>query len=443
MVVPSPIAYQIDTNNIVTILPWQPKYEQALGGRLKLTPMGAYDQTKKLVYQIGGKIIGKSAPEQRNLEWSTYFGGSNGSDEYWDIETNLSGQVYITGYANSVDFPVTTGASQSNNAGGADIVVCKFDNNLKLLWSTYHGGSNDDGFGKHGITVDNAGNAYIAATTFSNNIPLKASNINGAYFDAVNTCQSSNQCRDLIVAKYDNQGLLQWSTFLGGYDSYSSDADIYIDNENNLFVTGREGGSGMPFTTLSGAYNSSTSGGFIARFNSNLVLDWCTGFGSQVYPSTIIKANVNKLYIAGSADDGALPIQTFPNAYNQAFGGGSWDAFISRFNSILNLEWSTYVGGTGKDWLNRLNADPDPNNLTISLIGNTNSNNFPVVSNSGFVQSTFVGPTGQSGDGDLCIAQFSGTGSLTYSSFYGGSENESGYGIATYFGQKFYAGKTN
>src|SRR3989441_881488 len=103
------------------------------------------------------------------LAYSTYLGGSN-SDGGSGIAMDAAGNAYVTGNANSTNFPTTTGAFRNGLVGFADAFVAKPDpTGSTLLYSTYLGGSNFND--ATGIAVDSAGNAYVTGSTFSNDFP--------------------------------------------------------------------------------------------------------------------------------------------------------------------------------------------------------------------------------------------------------------------------------
>ena len=83
----------------------------ALGGFLR----GARD----------GFVI-KMNPDASNLVYSTYLGGF-GFDGATSIAVDDSGNVYVTGYTTSFDFPVTDGAFQKTVAGGQDAFILKIN----------------------------------------------------------------------------------------------------------------------------------------------------------------------------------------------------------------------------------------------------------------------------------------------------------------------------
>jgi hypothetical protein len=82
------------------------------------------------------------APRSSVLSYSTYFGGSGG-DVAYDIATDASGAVYLTGYTTSADFPITKDALQPAAGGGIDVFVSKLkladSGPSALLYSTYVG----------------------------------------------------------------------------------------------------------------------------------------------------------------------------------------------------------------------------------------------------------------------------------------------------------------
>lgn len=99
------------------------------------------------------------------LRYSTYLGGS-GSDYGRGLALDADGNIYLTGYTTSLDFP-TYQALQENYAGGtADAIVMMLDPMAsKLLYSSYIGGS---GYERgRAITVDSIGNILVSGRTES------------------------------------------------------------------------------------------------------------------------------------------------------------------------------------------------------------------------------------------------------------------------------------
>jgi len=109
-----------------------------------------------------------------SLVYSTFLGGS-GPDRGSGIAVDANGNAYVTGVANSADFPTTAGAFQPIFGGGGsgDAFVAKVNPTalgpLSLVYSSYLGGVGlDEG---NGIAVDANGNAYVIGRTGTNPDP--------------------------------------------------------------------------------------------------------------------------------------------------------------------------------------------------------------------------------------------------------------------------------
>ena len=127
------------------------------------------------------------------LVYSTYLGGSGkNGDEARGIVIDSSGSAYVTGFANSTDFPTTSGAFQRVKNGGLfkyNAFVTKLNSmGTALLYSTYLGGSGSFDDLAHGIAIDNSGNAYVTGTATSTDFPTTS----GAFQRVKNTASNVN-----------------------------------------------------------------------------------------------------------------------------------------------------------------------------------------------------------------------------------------------------------
>jgi hypothetical protein len=173
------------------------------------------------------------------LIYSSYFGGS-GTDSFTGIARDDVGNLYLTGYTTSTNFP-TLNPLQPSLAGGnfADAFVTKFNPTASALaYSTYLGGSGST-FGAFlnygtGIAVLN-GEAYVTGITRSSSFPTAdpfQSNLGG---DA-----------DAFVARLNASGTaLILSSYLGGAGADLGRA-IAVDAEGGIYVAGFTSG---PFPT--------------------------------------------------------------------------------------------------------------------------------------------------------------------------------------------------
>src|SRR5208283_3545908 len=156
-----------------------------------------------------------------------------GDDGGSSIAVDSSGNAYVTGFAQSADFP-TVNALQAGNDGGCDAFVAKLNAaGSALVYSTYLGGSRwDEGYG---IAVDSSGNAYVTGYTLSTDFPT------------ANPFQATNHGNmNAFVAKLNATGSdLAYSTYLG-VGRFDYGYSIAVDSSGNAYVTGSTSSTDFP-----------------------------------------------------------------------------------------------------------------------------------------------------------------------------------------------------
>jgi uncharacterized protein (TIGR03437 family) len=158
------------------------------------------------------------------LLFSRTFGGAS-EDMALGLAVMPSGNIAITGFTNSTNFPVLT-PLQANNGGATDAFLTIVDpREGATVLSTYLGGSLRD-FAR-GIAVDRTNNIYIAGVTQSTNFPT------------LNPIQASLRgTEDGFVLKFNpTTRALLWSTFYGG-NSSDAIAQIALDTDTSVVFTG-------------------------------------------------------------------------------------------------------------------------------------------------------------------------------------------------------------
>lgn len=125
--------------------------------------------------------------------------------------------------------------------------------------------------------------------------------------------------------------------------------------------------------------------------------------------------NNGKLFVSGFTWSSSYP--TTAGAFDEGYNGGSYDAFISRFDTLLTtIEASTFIGGSNYEEGVSLAIDT----LTgeVYLGGTVASNNFPITP--GAYDNTHNG-----GESDLFICKLSNDLSTLHASTYiGGNGND-------------------
>ena len=145
-------------------------YQEINGKRVEVA--AAYTLLSNLQYVYSFKVGSYDKKETLIIDpllASTFIGGSSSDCGYF-IALDGGGNVYITGWTYSSNYPTTSGAYDESHNGYHDVFVSKLNSSLSsLLASTFIGGSNYD-YG-HSIALDGDGNVYITGKTVSSDYP--------------------------------------------------------------------------------------------------------------------------------------------------------------------------------------------------------------------------------------------------------------------------------
>jgi photosystem II stability/assembly factor-like uncharacterized protein len=111
------------------------------------------------------------------LVYSTYLGGG-ASDYAPKIAADGSGQAHVVGVTLSSNFPTANAFQPAHGGGFYDVFVTTLSaSGSSLVYSTYLGGNNQDGFwqssGGPAVAVGPSGGAFVTGATLSNNFPTR------------------------------------------------------------------------------------------------------------------------------------------------------------------------------------------------------------------------------------------------------------------------------
>ena len=151
-----------------------------------IVPAGSSGTVYATINQIGTSgFVSKLSADGSTLEYSTYLRGHASTEAFlsfaaepnailnqnWisSITLDAAGNVVVAGGTRATDFP-TANPAQAANAGLADAFTATISaDGSKLNYSTYFGGSNDDGALAMGL--DSQGNMILAGQTWSGDFP--------------------------------------------------------------------------------------------------------------------------------------------------------------------------------------------------------------------------------------------------------------------------------
>ncbi len=214
---------------------------------------------------------------------------------------------------------------------------------LQVDWSTYIGGS--DGYPIGGgdwnfadlvneMVADKNGNLYIVGETKTTNLPGRTNN---------HTTES--ECA--FVSKLNSEGIIQWSTYVGGSPAGNGCKGFGIcldENENTIFITGATPTS-ADFPKLLNP-NWQSAGAFVTSLKtSDGSIQWSRLLTRNDYGNgNAICMHKNHLFITGAVG----PWGELLNPKNQSSGGG--DAFVYELTADGGVINCCFYGGSwGKE----------------------------------------------------------------------------------------------
>lgn len=340
----------LDNSNNVTIVGYTLSTDLPTSGGYQTTLGGNSDVYAFKLNSTGSGLIA-----------CTYLGGA--LDDYgFGFVPNSNGEVVLTGYSNSTDFPIQDG--YGINQGGFDAVVAVLNSNLSsLIFSRYYGGSSDDY--SIGVDTDAHNSIYIAGNTYSSNLFL------------INPDQAFNagDSDGFSMRLRPNNDWIMYSSYFGG-SGFDNLRSASANDAGQVYFAGSTNSSTLPTATV--VY----SDGFISSYEGLIVgLDVChTGFSTASSNSPTCENSDIQLM----SDGGQSYAWTGPNSYtstqqNPVFtagsnSGGTYNVDVSDLGCISSSSVNVTVDpALGTTIIGPALVDPlTPTNYVVSQnIGST------------------------------------------------------------------------
>jgi Beta-propeller repeat len=333
------------------------------------------------------------------LIFSTYLGGG-GIDKNGSLKLDSEGDILITGITASTNFP-TVNAFQPAHApsivapcpgfpfpcirfpyvGNEDAFVAKLKGDgSALVFSTYLGGSRGDD--AQDLAIDGNGDITVIGVTGSTDFPtanpLQAANAGPETFN-------NNTAHDAFVTKFNANGALVYSTYLGGNSNDFGNA-ISRDQAGNVYLLGRTNSPNFPTVAPLKSTLSGTTDLFVAKLNrTGSAIIYSTYLGGNSFESgEDLKVDAQgNAYITGYTESTDFPTV---NAIQPVLNPGGpcevvitpdplADVIVAKLNaSGSSLVFSTFIGGSCIDVGTAIEIDSSGN---AYVAGWTISDNFP------------------------------------------------------------------
>lgn len=381
-------------------------YQESNGSRLDVPAAFKRLDDGAVGFEVGSYDPARPLVIDPVLVYSTYLGG-NAADSCRGIVVDSSGNAFLVGDSFSSNFLRNASATNS------DVFIGKLNKNGLLLTYTFFGGSKNDS--ATGLAVDSSGNLYLCGATESPDFPI---------FNSVGS--SLLGASDAFVVKLTPPGDQFFYSSLVGGSGTESGVTIAGDSAGNAYITGRTSSLDFPIVgPIQPVYGGGDSDAFVAKLAPDgKVLTYSTLFGGSGTENVLGRSGISvdasgNAYVTGDTQSTNFPTR---NALRLAKNGSAStsDGFVAKINPTgSDFVYSTYFGGSDDDSCLAIANDQAGN---AYVTGRTKSTSFTGSSSTRASTATT----------DAFVAKLNPTGSaISYLTFIGAAfSDESGNAIA-------------
>ncbi|WAS89730.1 SBBP repeat-containing protein [Nannocystis punicea] len=210
---------------------------------------------------------------------------------------------------------------------------------------------------------------------------------------------------------------LQFGTYKGGTE-VDVDPDVDFDSNLQIAVAGTTfssadiAKSGGFDTVLGGAQD-----GFVVQYDTAGGLNWGTYYGGAGLDGFVAIAHnsSDQIYAGGFTESASGVALAGAGPVHQMSLGGDADGLLVKFSNAGTPLWGTYFGGAGEDQIEGVCVGSDG---SVFVTGYTQSSSGIAhsASHHGSLSSSI----------DAFIAKFTSSGTLSWATYYGGTDGETG-----------------
>ncbi len=284
--------------------------------------------------------------------WGTFLGGE-GQEWSFSLAT-YENSIYIGGTTGSKTNITTAGSYKpvlGGNSGTATFLAKMNLAGTQMEWSTYF---DENATSTMAIALDPAGNVYMQGGTYTKTGLATP----GAFQQQHNTAPGTEfHCG--TITKFTKQGQLSWATFWGGednFDGFATGAAIAVDKNYQVYLATST--ASKQYMATAGSYQDTYYGGdndiCLMRLDSAGKRIWATYIGGEGfdYPTSIDFDEHGDLWFG--AFTGSTQNMSTPEGLRVNYGGGVYDCFFAKYDSLGKKKWGSYYGGTGMEQFSKL-----------------------------------------------------------------------------------------
>ncbi|HRH57976.1 MAG TPA: Ig-like domain-containing protein, partial [Chitinophagales bacterium] len=353
--------------------------------------------------------------------WQTYLGGS-GDDNPYALEQGPDGNIYLTGYTSSSNFPLIGGTAFGTTASTLNaraqttnnIFVTKINQAGNSIKSAVIGGNASEQ--SFDLRFDPSGDIIVGGYTSSTNLSTQ--------YPGSGASNTNNGGTDVLIFKINSDlTTLRWMKNYGG----SANDQINIMNvktsTGDIYIGGTTSSTNFPLTSARQSTIGGTQSGVLQKLNSSGTTQWSSYFSSAASSTAqILCMEFNRtqdtLYFGGLTTGLAAANISTSGVYDNSINGGV-DFFVAKMGIDQGFKAATYLGGTSSED-NMMGLNTDENN-DVYIFGYSPSTNFPVTADA--LQSTNRG--GQTRGSDKTFTKLkSDLTTVLFSTYYGGTRDD-------------------
>lgn len=285
----------------------------------------------KIQSEYGGGLrdafVTKLKSDGSKIVYFTLLGGK-ATDRGRGITVDGRGSAYVTGFTNSLDFPVKralqkkkNGPKTSEDFASFDAFVTKVNpEGTRLSWSTFFGGKR----GEAGFQIKVAeGKLWVAGRSQSTDLRTTR--------NAFQPIQGGGHEGDGMLFKMNRRGSkLPYSTYLGG-EGHDRIFALQVDDTDAPIVAGRTDSLDFPLENATqSVYGGGSSDAYVTHFNAHgLGIAYSTYIGGTDFDRVFGNATDadGNAYLVGQTKSPDFPLV---DPYQETFGGGFSDAFLMK-----------------------------------------------------------------------------------------------------------------
>ncbi len=280
--------------------------------------------------------------------WTKQMGGT-GNISTLSISVSSTGDVAVVGttFSNLVSCGGVTASCSGASQGTSDLFVSKYNTSGVWQWTKELGETAKTTSG-NSVSIDSSGNVDVLGQSTGD-----MTTCSGV---SASCTGSSTSGGDYFVTQYNSAGDWQWTKQLGEATKTNYAYQLATDGTGNVYVSGYTNANLVSCAGVSASCSGSSQGTtdyFISKYSNLGVWAWTQQLGEtakSAYGSGIASDSSGNIYVSGYTT-GNLVSCGGVSASCSGSAQGTFDSYISKYNTSGTWKWTKQIGETAKSTL--------------------------------------------------------------------------------------------